>query len=146
VDRVHRVLRARAERDRQVEGGRTGRKELTPWALNANNAKWSPDGSQIAFNSHNDPSSGGEANLYTMRPDGSGLVQITHYTDGKLNAYLGGWSPDGKHLVFHLRGPDPNAPGVNQLFVVDADGSNARQLTHLPHGANPGYASWSPAG
>ena len=124
----------------------SGLVELTPWALNANNAKWSPDGSRIAFNSHNDPQPGQSANLYTMAPDGTGVVPLTRYRGGKLNAYIGGWSPDGKQIVFHLRGADPDSPGVNQLFIVDADGRNMRQLTHLPHGMNPGYASWNPAG
>lgn len=119
---------------------------LTPWPMAANNAKWSPDGTRIAFNSHNDPQPGADANLFTMRPDGTGMVQLTHYTGGKLNAYLGGWSPDGKQIVFHLRGANPDAPGVNQLFIIDADGSHMRQLTNLPHGMNPGYASWSPVG
>jgi TolB protein len=89
---------------------------------------------------------GKDANLYTMKPDGTGLVELTHYCGGRLNAYVGGWSPDGKQIVFHLRGATPDAPGINQLFIVDADGRNVRQLTHLPHGMNPGYASWNPAG
>jgi len=123
----------------------TGLAALTPWAMNANNAKWSPDGSRIAFNSHNDPQQGTDANLYTMKPDGTGLVQLTHYSGGRLDAYAGDWSPNGTQIVFHVRGADPNGPGVNQLFIIDAAGSNMHQLTHLPHGMNPGYASWSPA-
>ena len=59
---------------------------------------------------------------------------------------MGGWSPDGKQIVFQLRGPDPDAPGLDQLFVMNADGTNLRQLTHLPPGSNPAHASWSPAG
>jgi TolB protein len=124
----------------------TGLRELTPWELRADNAKWSPDGSRILFNSHRAPQPGESANLYTVKPDGSELVQLTHYSGGRLNAFAGGWSPDGKHIVFHLRGADPDGPGVNQLFIVDADGHNMHQLTHLSHGMNPGYASWSPAG
>jgi Tol biopolymer transport system component len=124
----------------------TGLRELTPWELRADNAKWSPDGSRILFNSNHAPQPGEDANLYTVKPDGSGLVQLTHYSGGTLNAFAGGWSPDGKHVVFHLRGPDPDGPGVNQLFIVDADGRNPRQLTHLARGMDPGYASWSPAG
>jgi Tol biopolymer transport system component len=124
----------------------TGLRELTPWELRADNAKWSPDGSRILFNSHHAPLPGEDANLYTVRPDGSGLVQLTHYRGGRLNAFAGGWSPDGEHIVFHVRGHDPDGPGVNQLFIVDADGGNVHQLTHLPRGTDPGYASWSPAG
>jgi Tol biopolymer transport system component len=116
----------------------TGRKELTPWALNANNARWSPDGTRIAFNSFNDAQAGQMANLYTLRPDGTGIVQLTSNAAGTRNAYMGSWSPDGKQIVFHLRGS-----AVNQLFVVDADGSGLRRLTQLPAAANPGYASWT---
>jgi Tol biopolymer transport system component len=81
-----------------------------------------------------------------MRPDGNGLRRLTRYSGGTLNAYVGGWSPDGRQLVVHVRGPDPDGPGVNQLFVMNADGGDMRRLTRLPRGANPGYASWSPAG
>ena len=55
----------------------TGRKELTRWALDANNGKWSPDGALVAFNSYSAPTPAGEsANLYVIRPDGTGLVQL----------------------------------------------------------------------
>jgi TolB protein len=124
----------------------TGRRELTLWALNANNAKWSPDGSRIAFNSHEVRRPGQDANVYTVRPDGTGLVQLTHYTGGRRDAFVGGWSPDGRQILVHVRGADADGPGPNQLFVMDADTGAMRQLTHLPRGANPGYASWSPAG
>jgi len=59
---------------------------------------------------------------------------------------MGDWSPDGTHIVFYLRGPDPVGPGSSQLFVMAATGRNLRQLTHLPDGSNPGHPSWSPAG
>jgi Tol biopolymer transport system component len=128
----------------------TGRRELTRWALNANNAKWSPDGSRIAFNSHIDLRgslrASDAANVFTMKPDGSGLVQLTHYARETQDAYVDGWSPDGRQLLVHIRGVDPDGPGVNQLFVMEVDSGNIRQLTHMPRGSNPGYATWSPAG
>jgi Tol biopolymer transport system component len=104
------------------------------------------DGSRIAFNSYNGPHEGESSNVFTMKPDGSGVVQLTHYEGDTRNAYVGGWSPDGRELVVHIRGRDADSPGVNQLFVLDANGGGMRQLTHLPRGSNPGYASWSPAG
>jgi Tol biopolymer transport system component len=126
----------------------TGRRELTLWALDANNAKWSPDGSRIAFNSHNGPGPhpGESANVFTMKPDGTGVVQLTHYTGGTRNAYLGGWSPDGRQLVVHISGADPNGSDVNQLFALDVNSGHLRQLTQMPRGSNPSFASWSPAG
>jgi Tol biopolymer transport system component len=128
----------------------TGQRELTRWALNANNAKWSPDGSRIAFNNHIDlrgPQRASDAtNVFTMKPDDSGLVQLTHYARGTRDAYVDGWSPDGRDLLVHVRGVDPNGAGVNQLFVMDVNSGHMRQLTHMPQGSDPGYASWNPAG
>jgi TolB protein len=137
-----RVLPSGENADFKVRADGTGMKRLTSWAMDANNAKWSPDGSKILFNSYADPKPGKDANIYTMRPDGSGIVQLTHYTGGKLQAYVGGWSPDGTHVVFHLRGPSETALGLNQLFVMNADGTGVRQLTHLPQGMNPSHPAW----
>lgn len=114
---------------------------LTPFDLNANNAKWSPGGTKLLFNSHNDAKPGQNANLYTVAVDGSRLVQVTHYTGG-LNAYAGSWSPDGTKIVFHLRGSRADGTSVNQLFILDVSSGQLSQLTHLPGDANPGYADW----
>jgi Tol biopolymer transport system component len=49
------------------------------------------------------------------------------------------WSPDGKRLLFTA-----DATGATDLFVIDADGKNATNLTN-----NPGWDSdgaWSPDG
>jgi TolB protein len=119
----------------------TGRMELTPWTLDASNAAWSPNGRRIAFNTYNTPEPGTSSNIYVVGANGAGLRQLTHYVGGGLNAYMGDWSPDGSQIVFHLRGP-----GVNQLFVMNADGRRVRRLTHLPRGSDPSYAAWSPAG
>ncbi len=49
------------------------------------------------------------------------------------------WSPDGKSILF-----ESNRSGSFQLWVIDLDGGEARQLTDISTGAN--NAIWSPDG
>ena len=54
---------------------------------------WAPDGSSIVFTSER----AGSADLYRVKPDGSGLEQLTNdpaYDDQPA------FSPDAKHLLF----------------------------------------------
>jgi Tol biopolymer transport system component len=115
---------------------------LTDRDLNAANPRWSPDGTKILFNSHNPPKPGQDANLYTVNADGSHLVQLTHHTGGRLDAFANDWSPDGAEIVYHLRGTRPDGSQVDQLFIMDADGRNNRRLTRMPAGAGPSHADW----
>jgi TolB protein len=107
----------------------------------------SPAGDKIVFTSLRS----GDLELYTMNTDGTDLRQITN-TPG----YDGGatFSPDGSMLVWRASRPkndeelkeyrglleqDLVEPGDLEIWVADADGSNARQVTSL------GKANWSPA-
>jgi dipeptidyl aminopeptidase/acylaminoacyl peptidase len=49
------------------------------------------------------------------------------------------WSPDGKHILF-----ESNRSGAGQLWVIDRDGGEARQLTTISSEASNGL--WSPDG
>ena len=75
----------------------------------------------------------------------TGLRQLTHYTGGKLQAYADDWSPDGTQIVFHLAGVQPNGKRINQLFVMNANGTGVHQLTHMSESANPRGAAWGTA-
>jgi Tol biopolymer transport system component len=79
-----------------------------------------------------------------MDPDGTHVVQLTHLTGGIQQAYTGSWSPDGRQIVYHVL-PVHSSKGLNQLFVMKADGGSAHQLTHLRSGTNPRGARWGPA-
>ena len=59
----------------------------------------------------------GSSNMFVMNSDGSGLRRLTQ--DGRLELYPT-WSPDG-HQIAYGRGWD--------IWVMDADGSNQRNLT-----------------
>lgn len=121
-----------------------GLKQLTPYAIDAGLPRWSPDGSKILFTEHADtfdPASS-SPNLWTVRPDGSGLIQLTHETGGNF-AIEGSWSPDGSAIVFHSWfGTDP----FTAIRVMKADGSDATPvLTSLfAQGGAGEMPRWSP--
>ena len=84
-----------------------------------------------------------------MNASGTGSRQLTRFNASKpFSTFVGGssWSPDGKQLVFEA-GTSPRGEPANSraLFVVNADGSDLRQLTpwSLDAGERP---DWSPDG
>jgi Tol biopolymer transport system component len=109
-------------------------------------ATLSPDGTTIVFTSVRD----GDLEIYTMATDGSQVKRLTHEP-----GYDGGpfFSPDGKRIVYR-RDEHPDAaslsryqellaqhlyrPGMLEIWVMDRDGANKRQLTRL------GAASFAP--
>lgn len=108
-------------------------------------ATLSPDGKTIIFTSLRD----GDLDLYTMRPDGSRVKRITNELGYDGGAFF---SRDGKRIVWRASRPKTDTevaayrelvsqsqirPMALELFVADADGKNARQVTHNK-GANFG--------
>lgn len=106
----------------------------------------SPDGKKIIFTSTRN----GDLDLYTMNLDGTNVRQITH----ELGYDGGAWfSPDSKQIVWRASRPQTEtdikeykellakglvAPTQMEVFIANANGSNARQITHL------GKANWAP--
>jgi Tol biopolymer transport system component len=112
-------------------------RRITPRSLDASNPRWSPDGSRILFNDVAEPTAGKDANIYTVHPDGTDLTKLTSYTDGTAQAFVDDWSPDGSKIVFHYQDT-----GVDDLYTMDADGSNPLRLTHLGPNPSPRHAAW----
>jgi Tol biopolymer transport system component len=85
---------------------------------------WAPDGATVLFSDGSD--------LFTIRPDGSGLHQLTGRTDGVLvdeagQHFSGSWSRDGREIVFDYSG---NAEGSKfQIGIMRSDGMGAHLLT-----------------
>lgn len=81
---------------------------------------YSPDGSHIVYASNED----GNMNIYTMKADGTDPQQVTH----TQNCYNGGpfYSPDGNQIIFRA---DRERPDYLQIYVIQSDGTNERQLT-----------------
>lgn len=96
---------------------------------------WSPDGTQIAFGSHRH----GDAWIAVMDADGSNQRLLAAGTRGDPD-----WSPDGKHIAFSRPVASSDGQVRPQIWVVNADGSNLRQITES--GTFKGGPSWSPDG
>ena len=77
--------------------------------------------------------------IFEANPEGSGLKRLT---DAKGYDAEGSYSPDGKQIVFCS-----NRSGADnlELYIMDADGKNVRQLTHTP-GCYNGGPFFSPDG
>jgi hypothetical protein len=131
---------------------------------------WSPDGSRIAFAS----SRSGNSDIYLMNPDGAEVVRLTDdpedemspawspdgreivfvragggifimHADGSEARPLGqgggapAWSPDGTRIAFERFINDHQ-----DIWVVNADGSDARALTNNVSPAASNGPTWSP--
>jgi Tol biopolymer transport system component len=82
------------------------------------------------------------SNLYTIRPDGTGLTQVTHFGENDTRAALPTWTSDGARITFTHIERNPTDPiGDRHIAVMDADGSN---LVDVPHWFGA-YARMRPA-
>lgn len=114
-------------------------KNLTPWKGYNAEATLSADGRKIVFTSSRD----GDLDIYTMDADGGNVRRLTHEL-----GYDGGpfFSPDGEWIVYRAHHPtaaaeveryrwllasDLVSPLEMDLYLMRADGSAKRQITHL---------------
>ena len=125
----------------------TNLRRLTRFGVYTAEGVLSPDGKKLVFTSLKD----GDLDIYVMKIDGSGLKRLTSQL-----GYDGGpwWSPDGKRIVYRAHHPVRPAevkvykdllaqrlvrPNKMDLWIMNADGSHQRQITHL------GAASFGPS-
>ena len=111
-------------------------RRVTPWNLNAgDHPDWSPDGRRILFRSASHDLFG---NLYTVRPDGTGLTRLTRF-NRKLEVLSSSFSPDGKFIVVARSGRG----GLPDLFVMRSNGTKLMQLTRTARWDS--HPDWGPA-
>ena len=98
---------------------------------------WSPDATKIAFSSARD----GNHDIYVMNADGSNRTRLTDNSAIDLNP---SWSPDGSMIAFSSDrdGKMGRWTVPNEIYVMNADGSNQTRLTNNP--ADDTEPSWSP--
>jgi len=136
----------------------TGDRPLTSGKYSDTDARWSPDGSQIAFLSNRD----GAAQIWRMWIDALQMAKVNSVTSPPASI---NWSPDGKWLSFVMHVPQPGPkiadlpaapegahwadppkiidklvyrfngagylkPGYTQVFVVPSEGGAVRQISH----------------
>ena len=91
---------------------------------------WAPDSRRLAFSgtlaAAGDPLS--DSHIYVAEADRPGAAKIGAGFDPA-------WSPDGQQIAFRSLFP------VDALWLMDADGSQRRQLTKVP---GSGFAFWNP--
>lgn len=107
----------------------------------------SPDGKKIVFTSQRD----GDLDLYSMDIDGRNIKRLTDAVGYDGGAF---YSPDGRMIVYRRSTPKTEAelaryksllarhlivPTVFEIWVMNADGSNKRQVTNLAGGSFAPY-------
>ncbi len=98
---------------------------------------WSPDGRLIVY-SWQAPTQW-KHDIYVIEVATGKIYQLTSGSASHENPH---WSPDGRHIVFQS-----NRTGSKQIFIMNADGKNMRQLTTYGSNESPawsGYASLEP--
>ena len=100
---------------------------------------WSPDGTQIVF-TRLDLS----PEVWIVNTDGTNVRQLTHAQTFDVTP---AWSPDGTQIVFSRENERISdiELGKHGLWVVNADGTNLRQLTE-GKATSDLSPSWSPDG
>jgi TolB protein len=65
------------------------------------------------------------ANVYTIRPDGTGLRRLTHSPAGEGFDLFPTWSPDGTRIVFNHAEQDEF-----DLYTMNRWGNRVQRITH----------------
>jgi TolB protein len=76
--------------------------------------------------------------VWSIHADETAGSQLTAETQHSNNDDPS-WSPDGTKILFST-----GRSGVNELWVMDADGGNEMRLFPIHAGPTPGRGAWQP--
>ena len=82
----------------------------------------------------------GTRHIFRIRPDGSGLTQIT---TGESRDLYPTWSPDKGRIAFMRQTTPEGEDRYGDIYVINSDGTGLRRLTR---GGDYHYPDWSPSG
>ncbi|MFC1950794.1 hypothetical protein ACFLXN_00090 [Chloroflexota bacterium] len=116
----------------RVHHNGTGLTKLTYNVSDKFDISWSPDGSKIAYVAD-------DGQIYLIGVHVSGIIRLTNDTDNNTTPT---WSPDGTKIVYISY----SAPGNNEIYIIDADGSNQISLTGDYEISEYKDLTWSPDG
>ena len=106
------------------------------------NPAWSPKGDRIAFESNRD----GRPEIYVMDADRSNPVRLTNFpaefSPSNILVTKPTWSPNGDRIAFHRRVGLQGVPGHAEVYTMNADGTDVRQITFTPTAGFSGFPSW----
>ena len=116
----------------------SGVEPLTPPDVKTIHPGWSPDSRLVAYCMDDDraPPKKNASDIFSIEV---ATRKITRLISGGVNTYPV-WSPDGKRIAFRRMLGETNS----EVFVANADGSDAQNLTNDP--AFDGWPAWSPDG
>jgi Tol biopolymer transport system component len=104
-----------------------------------------------ALDGSNTANTNGTRNIWVMNPDSSNQIPLTQNTATNAFNQLPHWSPDGSKIVFQsaraLDGSNTATNGTSNIWVMNADGSDATPLTKITAlNASSVLPHWSPDG
>jgi dipeptidyl aminopeptidase/acylaminoacyl peptidase len=108
--------------------------------VNAGDPRISPDGTRVAYTvtAIDEEASEYRSAIWVAPLDGSG--EPRPFTSGEKRDTTPRWSPDGKWLAFASNRGEEKTPA--NLYVIPAEGGEARKLTDLKEGVEA--VEWSP--
>lgn len=92
---------------------------------------WSPGGARLVFSRA--PAGSGNSDLWTVKPDGTGLQRVTKTSLTSGREIGPAWSPNGKRIVFY-----DQARGA--LSTIAPDGTGRAKVRDMQQGA--GAPDW----
>ena len=108
---------------------------------------FSPDGQQIAYTSFGRQPSNpeGDFEVYLMNVDGSDQRNLSNNAD--LSEFASDFAPDGQQIAYTSFGRQPSNPeGDFEVYLMNVDGSDQRNLTNTPGAISDFDAAISPDG